>query len=214
MSSAQTMQRPKTQDERDLVLYESRLQRPVRMKTPEFERNGRIRHVIFSGQFAVPFLEELGGIADMIRILSKGRAGQDFLINLLPHRRAMLYFTQPSTRTFLSFAAACQILGMTCNEVRDPSTSSETKGETRFDSIRMFSSYFDVIIMRSPIARLAESCAYLMNDLEVSGNRTVPIVNAGSGADEHPTQALLDIYTLQRSFQFESAHDSPAASRL
>ncbi len=85
--------------------------------------------------------------------------------------------------------AACQILGITCNEVRDPATSSETKGETRFDSLRMFSSYFDVIIMRSPIARLAESCAYLMNDLERSGNRSVPIVNAGSGVDEHPTQA-------------------------
>jgi aspartate carbamoyltransferase catalytic subunit len=214
MSSAPTMQRPKTQDERDLVLYESRLQRPVRMKSPEFERNGRIRHVIFSGQFTASFLDELGGIADMIRILSKSRAGQDFLINLLPHRRAMLYFTQPSTRTFLSFSAACQILGMTCNEVRDPSTSSETKGETRFDSIRMFSSYFDVIIMRSPIARLAESCAYLMNDLELSGCRTVPILNAGSGADEHPTQALLDIYTLQRSFQFDSPKDSPAANRF
>jgi aspartate carbamoyltransferase catalytic subunit len=126
----------------------------------------------------------------------------------------MLYFTQPSTRTFLSFSAACQILGMTCNEVRDPSTSSETKGETRFDSIRMFSSYFDVIIMRSPIARLAESCAYLMNDLESSGSRTVPILNAGSGADEHPTQALLDTYTLQRSFQFDSPKDSPAANRF
>ena len=159
-------------------------------------------------------LEELAGIADMIRMLSKSRAGQDFLINLLPHKRAMLYFTQPSTRTFLSFMAACQILGITCNEVRDPSTSSETKGETRFDSIRMFSSYFDVIIMRSPIARLAESCAYLMNDLESSGSRSVPIVNAGSGADEHPTQALLDIYTLQRSFQFDSPKDSPAANRF
>jgi aspartate carbamoyltransferase len=184
------------------------------MKTPEFERNGRIQHVIFSGQFSVPFLEELAGIADMIRILSKSRDGQDFLINLLPHKRAMLYFTQPSTRTFLSFMAACQILGITCNEVRDPSTSSETKGETRFDSIRMFSSYFDVIIMRSPIARLAESCAYLMNDLELSGNRAVPIVNAGSGADEHPTQALLDIYTLQRSFQFSNSKDSPSADKF
>jgi aspartate carbamoyltransferase len=184
------------------------------MKTPEFERNGRIRHVIFSGQFSVEFLEELGGIADMIRILSKGRAGQDFLINLLHHKRAMLYFTQPSTRTFLSFMAACQILGITCNEVRDPSTSSETKGETRFDSIRMFSSYFDVIIMRSNLARLAESCAYLMNDLETHGNRSVPIINAGSGADEHPTQALLDVYTLQRSFQFASPKDSPAANRF
>ena len=214
MSTAPIMKRPKTQDERDLLLYESRLQRPVRMKTPEFERNGRIRHVIFSGQFSVPFLEELGGIADMIRMLSKSRAGQDFLINLLPHKRAMLYFTQPSTRTFLSFMAACQILGITCNEVRDPSTSSETKGETRFDSIRMFSSYFDTIIMRSPIARLAESCAYLMNDLDASGSRSVPIINAGSGADEHPTQALLDIYTLQRSFQFTSPKDSPAANRF
>ncbi len=78
----------------------------------------------------------------------------------------------------------------------------------------MFSSYFDTIIMRSPIARLAESCAYLMNDLDVSGSRSVPIVNAGSGADEHPTQALLDIYTLQRSFQFASPKDSPAANRF
>jgi len=214
MSPTPTMKRPKTQDERDLALYESRLQRPVRMKVPEFQRLDRLRHVIFSGQFTVPLLEELAEIADMIRLLSKSRAGQDFLINLLPHKRAMLYFTQPSTRTFLSFMAACQILGITCNEVRDPSTSSETKGETRFDSIRMFSSYFDIIIMRSPIARLAESCAYLMNDLEASGNRSVPIVNAGSGADEHPTQALLDIYTLQRSFQFSSPKDSPAANRF
>src|SRR5918994_2995924 len=214
MSTAPIMKRPKTQDERDLLLYESRLQRPVRMKTPEFERNARIRHVIFSGQFSVPFLEELGGIADMIRILSKSRPGQDFLINLLPHKRAMLYFTQPSTRTFLSFMAACQILGITCNEVRDPSTSSETKGETRFDSIRMFSSYFDLIVMRSPIARLAEACAYLMNDLASKGSRSVPIVNAGSGADQHPTQALLDVYTLQRTFQFTSPKDSPIGARF
>ena len=214
MSTTPTMKRPKTQDDRDLAFYESRLQRPVRMKVPEFLRGDRLRHVIFSGQFSVTFLEELAEIADMIRMLSKSRAGQDFLINLLPHKRAMLYFTQPSTRTFLSFMAACQILGITCNEVRDPATSSETKGETRFDSIRMFSSYFDVIIMRSPIARLAESCAYLMNDLESRGNRSVPIVNAGSGADEHPTQALLDIYTLQRSFQFESPQDSPGANRF
>jgi aspartate carbamoyltransferase len=214
MSTATTMKRPKTQDERDLLLYDSRLQRPVRVKTPDFERDGRIRHAIFSGQFTVPFLEELAGIADMIRLMSKSRTGQDFLINLLPHKRAMLYFTQPSTRTFLSFMAACQVLGMSCNEVRDASTSSETKGETRFDSIRMFSSYFDVVIMRSPIARLAESCAYLMNDLDSSGNRSVPIVNAGSGADEHPTQALLDIYTLQRSFQFANPKDSPSASKF
>jgi len=214
MATTPTMKRPSTQDERDLELYASRLHRPIGIKVPEFQRGDRLRHVIFSGQFSVAFLEELAEIADMIRMLSKSRAGQDFLINLLPHRRAMLYFTQPSTRTFLSFMAACQILGMTCNEVRDPATSSETKGETRFDSIRMFSSYFDVIIMRSPIARLAETCAYLMNDLEAKGQRSVPLVNAGSGADEHPTQALLDIYTLQRSFKFDSPQDSPSGNRF
>jgi aspartate carbamoyltransferase len=205
---------PPTQDELDLLHYESRINRPVRMKIPEFERNERLRHVVFSGQFSVAMLEDLAGTADKIRVLSKNREGQDFLIRLLNHKRAMLYFTQPSTRTFLSFMAACQILGITCNEVRDPSTSSETKGETRFDSIRMFSSYFDLIIMRSPLARLAECCAYLMNDLDASGNRSVPIVNAGSGSDEHPTQALLDIYTLQRSFQFADPLDSPGASRF
>jgi aspartate carbamoyltransferase len=203
-----------TQDDRDLELYRERIERPPQLKVPEFAREGRLRHVIFSGQFPVDLLEDLASTADKIRLLSRSRAGQDFLLNLLHHKRAMLYFTQPSTRTFLSFMAACQILGVTCNEVRDPTTSSETKGETRFDSIRMFSSYFDLVIMRSPIARLAESCAYLMNDLDRSDNRSVPIINAGSGADEHPTQALLDIYTLQRTFQFTNAQDSPLKSRL
>jgi len=203
-----------TQDERDLALYRSRIERPPRLKVAEFSREGRLRHVIFSGQFSVDLLEDLADTADKIRLLSRSRSGQDFLLNLLHHKRAMLYFTQPSTRTFLSFMAACQILGMTCNEVRDPTTSSETKGETRFDSIRMFSSYFDLVIMRSPIARLAEACAYLMDDLERTGNRSVPIINAGSGADEHPTQALLDVYTLQRTFQFAGPEDSPGLSRL
>ena len=58
------------------------------------------------------------------------------------------------------------------------------------DSIRMFSSYFDVIIMRSPITNLAECCAYMMNRLESQEMRAVPTINAGSGSDEHPTQAL------------------------
>ncbi len=214
MSSQPIANQPPTQDELDLLNYQSRIERPVKMKIPELERNERLRHVIFSGQFTVDMLEDLADTADKIRVLSKSRSGQDFLLSLLHHKRAMLYFTQPSTRTFLSFMAACQILGITCNEVRDPTTSSETKGETRFDSLRMFSSYFDLIIMRSKLAKLAESCAYLMNDLESSGNRSVPIINAGSGADQHPTQALLDIYTLQRSFQFAEGKTSTVATRF
>jgi len=214
MSSQPSADHLPTQDELDLLHYQPRIDRPIKMKLPELERNERLRHVIFSGQFTVDMLEDLAGTADKIRVLSKNRSGQDFLINLLSHKRAMLYFTQPSTRTFLSFMAACQILGITCNEVRDPTTSSETKGETRFDSLRMFSSYFDLIIMRSKLAKLAESCAYLMNDLETTGNRSVPIINAGSGADQHPTQALLDIYTLQRTFQFADGKTSTVATRF
>jgi len=214
MSSESAPDRNPTQDELDLLHYESRIERPISFKVPEFQRDERLRHVIFSGQFTVDMLEDLAGTADKIRLLSRMRSGQDFLIKLLHHKRAMLYFTQPSTRTFLSFMAACQILGITCNEVRDPTTSSETKGETRFDSIRMFSSYFDLIVMRSSMARLAESCAYLMNDLEATGNRSVPIINAGSGADEHPTQALLDIYTLQRTFQFADPQGGTRSARF
>jgi len=120
-----------------------------------------------------------------------------YLGQLLANRRAMLYFSQPSSRTFLSFCAACQILGMKIGEVRDTATSSEFKGESQEDSVRTFSSYFDLIVMRSQIGGLAERMAWLLSNTD----RPIPIVNAGSGKDQHPTQALLDVYTLQRSFE-------------
>ncbi|MEC7597682.1 MAG: aspartate carbamoyltransferase [Planctomycetota bacterium] len=185
--------------------FDRRLSRPVRMRANEFQRDGRLKHVLFSAQFSRELLERLCRMADMIRELAKSKQGSDQLRNLLSHKRAMLYFTQPSTRTFLSFMAACQILGLTCNEVRDPSTSSEVKRESPIDSIRMFSSYFDLIIMRSKIPNFAECCGYLMNDLERQERRSVPIINGGAGTDQHPTQALLDVYTIQRTFQFD--HD-------
>jgi aspartate carbamoyltransferase catalytic subunit len=108
----------------------------------------------------------------------------------------MLYFTQPSTRTFLSFNNACHVLGMRTSEIRDPATSSEVKGESFADSIRTFSSYVDVIIMRTRESGRAAQAARLMDSIP----RPVPVINAGSGSDQHPTQALLDIYTLARSF--------------
>jgi len=126
-----------------------------------------------------------------------------FLQSLLADKRAMLYFTQPSTRTFLSFCAACEILGMRLAEVRDRSVSSELKGESQEDSVRTFSSYCDLIIMRSEIGGLAERMAWVLS----GSHRPVPIVNAGSGKDQHPTQALLDVYTLQRSFEHRGGID-------
>ncbi len=154
-------------------------------------------HVLLAQQFSRRRLEELGSLATCIRRMAKSDEGMTFLRSLLANQRAMLYFSQPSSRTFLSFCAACQILGMQIGEVRDTATSSEFKGETQEDSVRTFSSYFDLIIMRSQVGGLAERVAWLLSNTD----RPVPIINAGSGKDQHPTQALLDIYTLQRSFE-------------
>lgn len=142
-------------------------------------------------------LDDLCALTTKVRLLAKSPDGARFLLGLLPDRRAMLYFVQPSTRTFLSFNNACHILGIRTSEIRDASTSSEVKGESFEDSIRTFSSYVDVIIMRTPEAGQAARAAALMNRIP----RPVPIINAGSGRDHHPTQALLDIYTLERSFE-------------
>lgn len=188
--------------------YESRLRRPAKVKVPDFQDGDRLKHVVFADQFSRPLLGRLGRSADRIRLLSKSQEGCRFLNDLLRHKRAMLYFTQPSTRTFLSFTAASQILGMSCAEVRDPQTSSESKGESQIDSMRMFSSYFDVVIMRSVVAKFAECCAYMMNDLHETSRRNIPIINGGAGSDEHPTQALLDTYTIQRTMEYFHPRDS------
>jgi len=168
-----------------------------------FNSGPRPFHVLMAQQFTRPLLEELGVMATRIRQIAKSKTGMDFLRGLLSHRTAMLYFSQPSTRTFLSFHSACQILGMKTVEVRDIATSSEMKGETQEDSIRTFSSFADVIIMRSAVGGLAEKMAWVLSNTE----RPVPIVSAGSGQDQHPTQALLDIYTLQRSFETRGGID-------
>jgi aspartate carbamoyltransferase catalytic subunit len=154
-------------------------------------------HVINPHGFDRVLLDELCELATYVRQVAKTDDGARALQSLLPAHRAMLYFTQPSTRTFLSFNNACHILGMRTSEIRDPAVSSEVKGESFDDAIRTFSSYVDVIIMRTREPGRAAQAARLMDTI----GRPVPVINAGSGADQHPTQALLDIYTLARSFE-------------
>jgi aspartate carbamoyltransferase catalytic subunit len=165
--------------------------------------DGEPYHTLFAQQFDRPLLERLAALSNRIRFINKSREGSMYLKSLLAHKRAMLYFSQPSSRTFLSHLAACQILGITTGSVRDAATSSEFKGESHEDSIRTFSSYFDMIIMRSPEQGLAEKMAWELSN----SDRPVPILNAGSGKDQHPTQALLDIYTLLRSFETKGGLD-------
>ena len=160
-------------------------------------------HTLFAQQFDRDLLERLCALSNRIRFINKSKEGALYLKSVLAHKRAMLYFSQPSSRTFLSHLAACQLLGITTGSVRDAATSSEFKGESREDSIRTFSSYFDMIIMRSPEQGLAEKMAWELSN----ASRPVPILNAGSGKDQHPTQALWDIYTLVRSFEEKGGLD-------
>lgn len=171
---------------------------PNEKKIERFQRNGRLFDMIIPQQLNRPILDEIYMITNQLRTLAKSKNGSVFLQNLLCHKRTMLYFAQPSSRTFLSFENACHILGMRTSEIRDMRVSSEVKGESFDDSLRTFSSYTDLIIMRHKEPNMAERAAWLLNTFS---NRPVPVINGGSGADQHPTQALLDVYTLQRSFE-------------
>ncbi|MFV0377319.1 MAG: aspartate carbamoyltransferase [Mangrovibacterium sp.] len=99
---------------------------------------------------------------------------------------ASLFF-EPSTRTRLSFETAINRLGGRIIGFSDSNSSSVTKGETLHDTIRMVSNYADLIVMRHPLEGAARYAA------EIS---SVPIINAGDGANQHPTQTLLDMYSI------------------
>ena len=160
-----------------------------------FSREGEIFDVLYAQQFDRVYLEELFDLANKIRTIAKTKEGNLYLATLLADKHAMLFFAQPSTRTFLSFLHACHILGLRISETRDSSTSSEVKGESIQDMIRTFSSYVDIIITRHVDEGFAEQAAWVLNNFS---NRPIPVINAGSGKDQHPTQALLDMYTLDR----------------
>ncbi len=105
------------------------------------------------------------------------------------HVIASLFF-EPSTRTRLSFESAINRLGGRIVGFSEASNSSVAKGETLADTIKTVSQYSDLIIMRHPIegsARYASEVA------------SVPIVNAGDGANQHPTQCLLDLYSIKKT---------------
>ncbi len=102
---------------------------------------------------------------------------------------ATLFF-EPSTRTRLSFESAVNRLGGRILGFSDTNTSSSTKGETLRDTIRTVANYADLIVMRHPVEGSARFAS------EVS---SVPIVNAGDGANQHPTQTLLDLYSIQKT---------------
>lgn len=101
-------------------------------------------------------------------------------------------FFEPSTRTRVSFGTAFNLLGGDVRETSGMESSAIAKGESLYDTARVLSSYSDVIAMRHPKAGSVAEFA--------DGSR-VPVINGGDGANEHPTQALLDLYTIQKELQ-------------
>jgi aspartate carbamoyltransferase catalytic subunit len=143
----------------------------------------RLRHVIESQQFSRSILEELFARTEEIK-----REPHKFMGRLNGQVMAALFY-EPSTRTRLSFEAAMLRLGgqtMGTDNARE--FSSAAKGETLEDTIRIVGGYADVIVIRHNEEGAARRAAAVSS---------VPIINAGDGPGQHPTQALLDLYTIK-----------------
>jgi len=143
----------------------------------------RLRHVIESQQFSRPLLDELFNRADEMRADPHRAAGR------LQGRVMAALFYEPSTRTRLSFESAMLRLGgrtMGTDNARE--FSSAAKGETLEDTIRIVTGYADVIVLRHHEDGAARRAAAVSD---------VPVINAGDGKGQHPTQSLLDLYTIR-----------------
>ncbi len=181
---------------------------PDFMALSESQRCEYIRDfaVLYAQQYTREQLDELCRLADAARKLHKNAEGSDMMARLLRNRLVLNFFVQPSSRTFLSFNAAQTILGMRRMSVRDVKISSMSKGESFADSIRTFLSYVDLIVMRHPDAESGAEAFWISMNAHrrlrvMGGERPIPIVSGGSGTKQHPTQSLLDVYTLQKSFE-------------
>jgi aspartate carbamoyltransferase catalytic subunit len=149
--------------------------------TVETARRQTLGHVISSEQFDRPLLDHLFEQASALAAVRDDR---------LAHRIMASLFYEPSTRTRLSFESAMLRLGGAVLGTEAAHTfSSAIKGETLEDTVRMVSTYADVIVLRHDQEGAAARAASVAS---------VPVVNAGDGPGEHPTQALLDLYTIDR----------------
>lgn len=145
-----------------------------------FER----KHIISTKDFS---REEIDYILDRAEKLEPvARKGH---LNLLENKIIANLFFEPSTRTRLSFDTAVKRLGGTTIGFDSATSTSITKGETLWDTIKIVESYADAIVLRHP----REGAARMASEIS-----SVPIINAGDGAGHHPTQTLLDLYTMRK----------------
>lgn len=145
-----------------------------------------MRHILNGEQFSdIKVLKEIFKLSEHLQNLD----AQKKLPKLLDGKVIATLFYETSTRTRMSFEAAALKLGAGIVSMADPKTSSASKGESLEDTIKVVSGYSDAIVLRHPENGSAEKAA------KVS---LVPIINGGDGFNEHPTQALYDLYTMRR----------------
>jgi aspartate carbamoyltransferase len=151
------------------------------------QRTGRFygKDILSVGQFAREDLEYVFGVAEAMRTMVR-HVGT---IDLLKGKILANLFYEPSTRTQSSFMAAMQRLGGSVIPISEVRYSSVSKGESLPDTVRTLECYADVIVLRHPEMGAAAIAAEAAKK---------PIINAGDGVGEHPTQALLDLFTIQQ----------------
>jgi aspartate carbamoyltransferase catalytic subunit len=150
--------------------------------------------IISVRQFSRENLEYIFGVAEEMRAVVKRVGSTD----LLKGHVVACVFYEPSTRTSSSFVAAMSRLGGSVIPINEVHYSSVTKGESLPDTIRTLESYADVIVLRHPEVGASQVAAEYARK---------PVINAGDGVGEHPTQALLDLYTIQSELdQIDGLH--------
>jgi aspartate carbamoyltransferase catalytic subunit len=150
----------------------------------------RPRHVLSAGQFDADFIASLFAYANGTKTNVEHERRHNRIGNTLAGHILYRLFYKESTRTYESFGFAATHLGMSVLGTQSVEFSSVAKGETLEDTIRTINCYLpSVIVLRSANVGDADKAAAVSN---------VPIINAGDGSGEHPTQALLDLYTMQQ----------------
>ncbi|MBN1502969.1 aspartate carbamoyltransferase [Candidatus Woesearchaeota archaeon] len=126
---------------------------------------------------------------EIVYVLESAKAFEHMRKPILKDSVLGVLFFEPSTRTRLSFESAMAQLGGKTIGFADPLVSSSTKGESLLDTVKIVSGYCDAIVIRHPLegsARLAAEAS------------EIPVINGGDGANQHPTQTLLDLYTIKK----------------
>ena len=142
-------------------------------------------HILSIDQFDRSDIEKLFSVADKLEPF----ASKEKITRVLEGAILGNMFFEPSTRTRISFGASFNLLGGNVREITEVSSSSLAKGESLADTAQVLSGYSDIIVLRHPengsVQKFAEASR-------------VPVINAGDGSNEHPSQALLDLYTIQK----------------